>query len=81
MSKKKIKSDKQISDHAQQIRMIRVLPEPVASQQLGKYHESREESRDRCYCKCGNDSFRVYITIIIDDARLYCDKCNREHGL
>jgi ribosomal protein S27AE len=26
---------------------------------------------------CGNDTFRVYIKIIIDDARLYCAQCGK----
>lgn len=35
-----------------------------------------EEEGDKVVClKCGNDTFRVYITMIIDDARLYCTKC------
>ena len=34
------------------------------------------ENKQICH-KCGNDSFRVYINIIIDDARLYCSKCGK----
>ena len=41
--------------------------------------EKDEQPEDKQVCnKCGNDSFRVYIKIIIDDARLYCAKCG-EH--
>lgn len=38
--------------------------------------EEEENIKEKAICKeCGNDSFRVYVTIIIDDARLYCSKC------
>jgi ribosomal protein L37E len=38
--------------------------------------EKCEVKKDKVVCrKCGNDAFRVYITVIIDDARLYCSKC------
>jgi ribosomal protein L37E len=38
--------------------------------------EKDEQPEEKLVCKkCGNDTFRVYITIIIDDARLYCTKC------
>jgi hypothetical protein len=38
--------------------------------------EKKEKSQEKVICeKCGNDTFRVYITVIIDDARLYCAKC------
>ena len=38
--------------------------------------EKKEPVEEKQVCKnCGNDNFRVYITIIIDDARLYCAKC------
>jgi ribosomal protein S27AE len=38
--------------------------------------EKTEPAEEKQVCqKCGNDSFRVYIKIIIDDARLYCAKC------
>ena len=38
--------------------------------------EEDEPAKEKQICrKCGNDSFRVYIKIIIDDARLYCSKC------
>lgn len=40
--------------------------------------EKAEDFADKCVCECGNDSFRVYITTIIDDARLYCNKCCKE---
>ena len=41
-----------------------------------EYMEDKQNSKDKTICdKCGNDSFQVYITIIIDDARLYCAKC------
>jgi hypothetical protein len=40
-----------------------------------------EYLEDKAICiKCGNDTIRVYITIIIDEARLYCAKCG-EHYL
>ena len=38
--------------------------------------EKKEPVNTKLVCsKCGNDTFHVYITIIIDDARLYCTKC------
>ena len=40
--------------------------------------EEEEKKKDKVICKhCGNDTFRVYITIIIDDARLYCTNCGK----
>jgi len=42
--------------------------------------EKKEQPDEKQVCKnCGNDSFRVYIKIIIDDARLYCAKCGEFH--
>jgi ribosomal protein L37E len=39
-------------------------------------NEKKEKPQEKVICKkCGNDTFRVYITVIIDDARLYCAKC------
>ena len=39
-------------------------------------NEKNEPAEEKQVCqKCGNDTFRVYIKIIIDDARLYCTKC------
>ena len=41
--------------------------------------EQREAEKNRCKCdECGNETFRVYITNIIDDARLYCELCGEE---
>ena len=41
--------------------------------------EKDEYADVKQFCqKCGNDSFRVYIRIIIDDARLYCTKCGEQ---
>jgi ribosomal protein S27AE len=38
--------------------------------------ESDEPITEKVICnKCGNNTFRVYVKIIIDDARLYCSKC------
>ena len=38
--------------------------------------EKDEPPKEKCVCKkCGKDSFRVYIKVIIDDARLYCANC------
>ncbi len=40
--------------------------------------EQNENVKDKVICKtCGSDTFRVYIEIIIDDARLYCTKCGK----
>lgn len=40
--------------------------------------EKKEHIKDKFKCKCGNDTFRVYATVVIDDARLYCSKCSKE---
>jgi ribosomal protein L37E len=41
--------------------------------------EKDENPEEKVVCKtCGNDTFRVYITTIIDDARLYCTKCGKD---
>lgn len=41
--------------------------------------EKDEDPKEKIVCNtCGNDMFRVYITIIIDDARLYCTKCGKD---
>ncbi len=42
--------------------------------------EKTEPSEEKQVCqKCSNDSFRVYIKIIIDDARLYCARCGEPY--
>ncbi|MBI4647514.1 MAG: hypothetical protein HY738_13225 [Bacteroidia bacterium] len=41
-----------------------------------QYHTA--EHRIICE-KCGNDSFRVYIKIIIDDAEIICAKCGERY--
>jgi len=40
--------------------------------------ENNEYKDEKIICKCGSDKFKVYITTIIDDARLYCVKCKKE---
>ncbi len=41
--------------------------------------ERKEKVKNQMICEnCGGDSFRVYITVIIDDARLYCSICGCE---
>ena len=42
--------------------------------------EINENQENKQICsKCGNDSFRVYIRVIIDDVCLYCSKCGEFH--
>ncbi len=42
--------------------------------------EKLEPPKEKQVCKhCGNDTFRLYITIIIDDARMYCAVCGEFH--
>lgn len=41
--------------------------------------EETERVGDKELCQCGCDQFRVYISVVIDDARLYCVKCGEEH--
>lgn len=42
--------------------------------------EKNEKPHEKVVCdKCGNDTFRVYIKVIIDDARIYCAKCGAFH--
>lgn len=37
-----------------------------------------EQEDDLCTCDvCGNSDFKVFITVIIDDARLYCSVCGK----
>lgn len=41
--------------------------------------EKDEDPKEKMTCNsCGNDTFRVYVTTIIDDARLYCTKCGKD---
>ena len=41
-------------------------------------NESLIDIEEKEICKyCKNDSFRVYIKVIIDDARLFCSKCGK----
>ena len=43
------------------------------------HKEKDENPKEKVICKtCGNDTFRVYISIVIDDARLYCTKCGKD---
>jgi len=38
--------------------------------------EQDEPIEEKQVCeKCGNDTFRIYIKIIVDDARMYYAKC------
>jgi hypothetical protein len=38
--------------------------------------ETKEPKNEKLVCKkCGNETFRVYIKVFVDDARLYCAKC------
>ena len=44
-----------------------------------KKEENQEPKKDKVLCRnCGNDTWRVYCTVIIDDTRLYCAKCGKE---
>lgn len=39
-------------------------------------NEKNEPASEKLVCtNCNNDTFRVYIKVIIDDARIYCTKC------
>lgn len=43
------------------------------------HKEKDENPEEKVVCKtCGNDTFKIYITTIIDDARLYCTKCGKD---
>jgi hypothetical protein len=43
-------------------------------------NEQMEPAEERQVCrKSGNDTFRLYIRIIIDDARMYCAACGEFH--
>ena len=44
-----------------------------------KEENEKPEHKQTCE-KCGNDTFRIYIKIIIDDAHLYCAKCGTFHA-
>ncbi len=40
--------------------------------------EEIEKPENKQVCKnCGNETFHVYITVIIDDARLFCAQCGQ----
>jgi hypothetical protein len=39
--------------------------------------ESNEPVKDKQVCECGNDTFRMYCTTIVDDLRAYCSKCGK----
>lgn len=42
--------------------------------------EIEEKENERMTCsECGHGEFRVFITTIIDDARLYCTLCGHDH--
>ena len=39
--------------------------------------ENSELYNDKQICeKCGNENFRVYVSAILNDARIYCSACN-----
>jgi len=40
----------------------------------------KENEKDKIKCSCGSCDFVVYITYIIDDARIYCSKCKKDFG-
>jgi uncharacterized Zn finger protein len=43
-------------------------------------NEQQEPAEEKQVCRnCGNDTFRLYIKIIIDDARMYCAECGEFH--
>ena len=42
--------------------------------------KSKAKEEDKVICKCGNDTFKVYIKVIIDDAELVCAKCGNVWG-
>jgi hypothetical protein len=48
---------------------------------MHEFKESTQNPNEKMICDtCGNDSFRVYITVFIDDARLYCARCGEYKG-
>lgn len=56
---------------------------PIDKKVIEAYMESlkvlKESDGDQCVCsKCGFTGFKVYVTTIIDDARLYCMRCASE---
>lgn len=45
----------------------------------GSIQEKQENQEEKILCKtCGNDTFRVYAGVSIDDARMYCIKCGKD---
>ncbi len=41
--------------------------------------EKQENPKEKIICNtCGNDTFRVYAGVSIDDARMYCTKCGKD---
>jgi hypothetical protein len=47
---------------------------------VDKTLEKNERQENKVICGCGCDQWRIYTTVIIDDARLYCIKCGKEWG-
>jgi ribosomal protein S27AE len=44
-------------------------------------NEQQEPAEEKQVCvHCGNDTFRLFITLFIDDARMYCAKCGEFHS-
>ena len=39
--------------------------------------EKNEPAKEKQVCECGNDTFRMYCTKIVDDLRAYCSKCGK----
>lgn len=35
----------------------------------------KTKSKEKIVCECGNDSFNIYITSIIEDAVFFCSEC------
>lgn len=53
-----------------------IIPLKMSKSGTISSQEKREKPEEKVKCpKCGSDSFRVYMKVIIDDARLYCSEC------
>ena len=53
-----------------------IIPLKMSKSGTISSQEKREKPEEKVKCpKCGSDSFRVYMKVIVDDARLYCSEC------
>lgn len=73
-----IEDDKTCEAHTHLVveAMEEYLKQEIVEKKAIEGRELKEQIKDQLICsKCKNTSFRCYVTMIIDDARFYCNKC------